>query len=135
MNRRLRQIIRRRANAVCEYCKLPDAADDFPFHVDHILAKIHGGDDSDTNLSWTCTQCNLHKGTNFASVDPVSRERVNLYDPRVDSWHDHFLVSLDGRMAGITPCGRATVQLLDMNGMPQLALRRSLIKQGVYTLD
>ena len=134
-NRRLRERIRQRANGRCEYCNLPEAADAFPFHVDHVLAKVHGGENADSNLCWTCTQCNLHKGPNFASVDPVSRQRVNLFDPRVDPWHEHFRVEPDGRITGITPAGRATVKLLDMNDMPQLALRQSLIKRGVYTLE
>jgi hypothetical protein len=36
------------------------------------------------NLSWSCTQCNLHKGSNIASIDPRTGERTQA-PPRVDS--------------------------------------------------
>lgn len=128
----MRQLIRQRASHCCEYCLLPEDADEWPFHVDHIVARVHGGSDDLSNLSWSCTQCNLHKASNFASIDPVTGERADLYNPRQDVWNDYFAVESDGRVVGRTPAGRATVRLLDMNGSPQLDLRRELIQQGDY---
>jgi hypothetical protein len=125
--------VRRRAGERCEYCRLPDFADVWPFHVDHIIARVHGGGDEMSNMCWSCTQCNLHKASNFASLDPKTGERVNLFDPRKDDWHHHFSVGIDGRIAGITPSARATVRLLDMNGSPQIDLRRELIEKGDYS--
>jgi hypothetical protein len=130
-----RQRVRERAGGHCEYCRLPEYADDLPFHVDHIIARVHGGSDERKNLSWSCTQCNLHKGSNFASVDPLSESRVELFNPRIDEWNQHFAVQSDGRIAGTSAIGRATVRLLDMNGSPQLDLRRELIQQGAYPID
>lgn len=130
-----RQLVRQRAGFCCEYCRLPESADEWPFHIDHIIARVHGGDDKPDNLSWSCTQCNLHKGTNFASIDPQTDERVELFNPRQDSWHDHFATEVDGRIVGLTSIGRATVRLLDINGSPQLDLRRELIQQGEYPLE
>jgi hypothetical protein len=134
MDAKTRQRIRRRASGRCEYCHLPEAADEWPFHIDHIIARGHGGDDASSNLSWSCTQCNLHKSSNFASIDPATGERVNLFNPRQDVWHDHFALGPDGRMVGLTSVGRATVRLLDMNGSPQLELRRELIQQGEFPI-
>jgi hypothetical protein len=130
-----RQLIRQRAGERCEYCRLPDAADEWPFHVDHIVARVHGGTDDPGNLCWSCTQCNLHKSSNFASIDPESGTPVNLFNPRKDAWLDHFAVDPDGRILGLTPAGRATVRLLDMNGSPQLDLRHELIAQGEYDVS
>jgi hypothetical protein len=127
-----REFVRQRAGEGCEYCRLPKALDALPFHIDHIVASVHGGSDEASNLCWACTQCNLHKGTNFASIDPDTQARVDLFNPREDAWHDHFAVGADGRIVGFTPAGRATVRLLDMNGLPQLDLRRELIQQGEY---
>jgi hypothetical protein len=135
MDARTRQLVRQRAGECCEYCRLPEAADEWPFNLDHIVARVHGGDDAPSNLSWSCTQCNLHKASNFASVDPATGTRVNLFNPREDVWRDHFALGPDGRIVGLTPAGRATVRLLDMNGSPQLDLRRELIQQGDYTAD
>jgi hypothetical protein len=130
-----RQLVRDRAAGRCEYCRLPESADEWPFHVDHIIARVHGGGDDLENLSWSCTQCNLHKATNFASVDRVTGKRVDLFNPRGNAWSAHFRVALDGTIVGLTPTGRATVQLLNINGIPQLDLRRELIQQGVYIID
>jgi hypothetical protein len=35
-------------------------------------------------------------------------------------------------LAGLTPTGRATIRLLDFNGLPQLELRRELVEHGDY---
>lgn len=127
-----RDLVRQRAGQRCEYCLLPEAFDALPFHIDHIIAQVHGGTNEVNNLCWACTQCNLHKGTNLASIDPDTKARVNLFNPRQDSWRDHFTIQ-DSRIAGLTTIGRATVRLLDMNGVPQFELRRELLDQGDYT--
>jgi hypothetical protein len=92
MDARTRIAVRERANRQCEYCRLPDKADEWPFHVDHILARVHGGSNSRENLCWACTQCNLHKSSNFASIDPLTGQRIDLLDPRQQDWQAHFLV-------------------------------------------
>jgi hypothetical protein len=130
-----RQLVRRRAGGCCEYCRLPETADEWSFHIDHVVARVHGGGDHPDNLSWSCTQCNLHKASNFASIDPTSGERVDLFNPRSDLWADHFATAQDGVILGLTACGRATARLLDMNGSPQLELRRELILQNEFPLD
>jgi hypothetical protein len=35
--------IRRRSAGFCEYCRIPEAAFRRPFHIEHIVAKQHGG--------------------------------------------------------------------------------------------
>lgn len=135
MNARMRQQVRLRAGQRCECCGLPDAFDEWPFRVDHILARVHGGSDALDILSWSCTQCNLHKASNFASVDSLTGSRVDLFNPRRESWRDHFAVNNEGPIMGLTASGRATVRLLDMNGSPQVDLRRELIAQGDYPLQ
>ncbi len=91
MDAGVRNFVRLRAEGRCEYCRLPEAEDEWPFHVDHIIAKVHQPNDDPNNLAWTCTQCNLHKGTNFASIDPETSARVDLFDPRRQIWYEHFL--------------------------------------------
>jgi hypothetical protein len=132
MDARTRQAVQLRAGRHCEYCRLPDVADEWPFHVDHVVARVHGGVDEVENLSWSCTQCNLHKGSNFASIDPLTRSRIDLFNPRQDEWHEHFAMQPDGLIVGRTSTGRATARLLDMNGTPQLDLRRSLLEHGEF---
>ncbi|HYV31216.1 MAG TPA: HNH endonuclease signature motif containing protein, partial [Candidatus Binatia bacterium] len=60
MTARRREVCRRRAGARCEYCRLPDFAMDLEdFHVEHIIAKKHGGKSGIENLAWACIFCNL----------------------------------------------------------------------------
>ena len=63
MEASLRELLRRRATHRCEYCHLPQAAAPFlTFHIEHIRARQHGGDDDSSNLALACPDCNAHKG-------------------------------------------------------------------------
>jgi len=46
-----RDLVRRRADGRCEYCRLPEHAGDVPFHIEHIIAQQHKRDDSPSNLA------------------------------------------------------------------------------------
>jgi hypothetical protein len=134
MDRNTRNRVRRRARWRCEYCRLPERADPYStFHLEHIVAKQHGGDDDDPNLAWACSRCNHRKGTNLTSRDPDTGSVVELFNPRHQKWIDHFAV-LEGRILGLTRAGRATTRLLDMNDGRRVRLRRELIEQGEYPI-
>jgi hypothetical protein len=122
-----RELVRQRAGRRCEYCLFPDHALNLPFHVEHIVANIHRVDDSLENLAWACPRCNLRKGTNLSTIDEESGKRVELYNPRSMNWTDHFEV-INGQIVGISPCGRGTARLLDMNNEIRLNHRRRLIE-------
>ncbi len=56
-----------------------------------------------------------------------------LFHPRSDRWLDHF--RWDGPvLIGLTPSGRATVDVLDMNHPIRIALRESLANEGLFPL-
>ncbi len=93
------------------------------------IAKQHGGRDSLDNLGLACHRCNLRKGPNLIGVDPVSGELVPLFHPRRDQWAEHFLLQ-GARVEGITPVGRATVDVLAMNAARRLELRSELLAHG-----
>ena len=76
-----------------------------------------------------CYHCNLHKGPNLAGVDPLSREIVPLFHPRTARWDEHLAVR-EGFIEGLTPKGRATVQVLNMNAADRLDLRYELADRG-----
>jgi HNH endonuclease len=125
--------VRRRAQNRCEYCLIPQAAFRRPFHIEHILAKQHGGLTQLENLALACWQCNLKKGTNLTSIDPETGELTRLFHPRIDKWTDHFasrmLHSRVGRVqiVGLTPIGRATMRLLDFNEEFRQVLRYEIL--------
>jgi len=130
MDRALRSLVRQRAGDVCEYCRLPQSASSFArFHVEHIVARQHGGASESENLALACGFCNFHKGPNIAALDPESGQLVALFHPRNDRWHEHF--SWDGTsVAGLTAVGRATVQLLAMNDWQRIEVRNNLLARG-----
>jgi hypothetical protein len=128
-----RETVRQRAGHLCEYCRLPDEFDELPFHVEHVIAKQHGGSDELENLCWSCSRCNLYKGTNIASIDRYTGALTALFHPRNQLWNDHFAFR-DARIMGKTAVGRITVQLLHMNDNQRLDLRRDLIRRRIFSI-
>ncbi len=132
MDNDIRQIIRDRANDRCEYCHLPQfAASFFTFHIEHIVARQHGGGDELTNLALACPDCNAFKGPNLSSIDPESNEMVPLFNPRQHKWDEHFRLN-GARVIGQTPIGRATLRLLDMNEESRIDMRQELLDYGDF---
>jgi 5-methylcytosine-specific restriction endonuclease McrA len=70
MNAATKLAVRERALDRCEYCRLPQSAQLYvTFHVEHILARKHGGTDDPSNLALACERCNAFdnvQGTSFA---------------------------------------------------------------------
>jgi hypothetical protein len=128
MDAATRDLVRRRADNRCEYCLLRQAHSNLTHHVEHIVAKQHGGSDDAGNLSFSCHRCNHHKGPNLTGIDPVTGELVPLYHPRQDKWAEHFAFQ-GARIEGRTPVGRATVHVLAMNDSRRLELREELLAQ------
>jgi HNH endonuclease len=121
-----RRLVRERAGHRCEYCGVLQAQQSFPFfHVDHIIALQHGGTDDPANLALSCYHCNLHKGANLTGIDPETGAVTVLFHPRREVWETHFALR-DARMVGLTPTGRTTVRVLDMNAADRMQLRRAL---------
>jgi hypothetical protein len=125
-----REFVKSRAHGRCEYCQLQSGVQLLPFHVEHIVAKQHGGKDEFANLAWACDRCNAYKGTNLSSIDPVTGSLIELFHPRRDSWIEHFAIR-DGVISGLTPVGRATARLLQMNSKRRVDLRRELQDLGL----
>ena len=131
MDDAIRQLVVRRANNRCEYCHLPQSGHDERFSIDHIIALKHGGKTTLENVALSCLRCNLHKGTNLSGIDPVSSAIVNLFHPRSNNWREHF--SLIGPMlTGLTPAGRATIEVLKMNASERVRLRQALISESIF---
>ena len=130
MSPRLRSQIRQRAGLRCEYCHLPESVAELRFQADHVVAEKHGGATELGNLCWACFRCNSHKGPNLAGLDERTGEMARLFNPRADVWTEHFRWS-GPKLAGKTPVGRATIQVLCINRMDTVLLRRSLMAEGV----
>ena len=134
MDAKLKAKVRRRADFRCEYCHFPEALAELPFHVDHIIAKQHGGRRVLENLALACCFCNAYKGPNLSGVDPLSGKIVRLFNPRRHAWPAHFAWNGPVLM-GNTATARATIQALHLNRSDAIALRQFLMRVGVYPLD
>jgi hypothetical protein len=109
---------------------LPQAAAPFlTFHIEHIRARQHGGDDDPSNLALACPDCNAYKGPNLTSVDPETEQVVSLFNPREDVWSEHFAFEGPAIVAR-TSIGRATVRLLSMNEASRAEMRLRLQEAG-----
>jgi len=119
----LRHFVCQRAGNRCEYCGL--SQDDLPlvgFHIDHVISRQHGGGDAVENLCESCHWCNFNKGPNLATV--VDGQLLPLFNPRTQVWAEHFVIRGD-LVVGLTPVGRGTVRLLDMNDEDRRQIRAS----------
>jgi hypothetical protein len=129
MNAALIRLVRQRANGRCEYCQVPQEADDATFEIDHIIARKHIGPTVASNLCLSCFYCNSSKGTDISSLD--GRKLTPLFNPRRHKWSRHF--RWEGPyLVGRTPVGRVTVALLNINDPVRVELREVLIEEGVF---
>jgi hypothetical protein len=132
MHAALRRLVEERAGWRCEYCRLHhDFQPLTPFHVEHIVARQHGREDSPENLALACHRCNLHKGPNLSGIDPKTSELTRLFNPRQDKWTEHFELR-EARIIGLTSIGRTTAELLRMNTPDRVELRGDLCAAGLW---
>jgi hypothetical protein len=127
MNSALRARIRLRAGDRCEYCQLHQRETVLPHEVDHIRARKHLGRNVAANLCLACAYCNSSKGPNVAGHDPLTDELVALYNPRSQSWSEHF-VWRGPVLEGKTSSGRATIAVLRIDDREGVEHRRLLTK-------
>lgn len=121
-----RELVRARARHLCEYCGLEQALVPLVmFHIEHIVPRQHGGGDETENLALACYHCNLHKGPNLTGIDPDGGSIAPLFNPRREAWSEHF-AQRGSLIAGLTPTGRATARVLNMNGATRVELRTEL---------
>jgi HNH endonuclease len=126
----LRRRVHERAGSACEYCLAPEATALFAHEVDHVVAEKHGGTTTEDNLALACAACNLHKGSDIGSIDPVTGELVPLFHPRRDRWSDAFEL-VDAMIVARTAGARATVRLLQLNHPDRVAERTVLMAAGL----
>lgn len=127
-----RRLVRERANGCCEYCYLSVDSGTVPFHIDHVIPIKHDGQDDDSNLCFACFNCNTYKGYDLTGFDPATGNITPLFNPRQQTWDDHFKLQSDMQVAGLTPVGRTTIRVLRMNLEERVESRRALAAIGEY---
>jgi hypothetical protein len=133
---RLRRQIIEGSQARCAYCHSPQHLMGVEFEVDHILPRAAGGKTVADNLCLSCPTCNRYKATRSTALDPLTRQTVQLFHPNRDRWSDHFAWGDDStRLQGLTPVGRATLDVLHINRTAMLTLRRYWRATGIQWAD
>jgi hypothetical protein len=121
-----------RAGHRCEYCHAPEVIFNFPFEVEHVVPVVHGGVENESNLALACRACNIHKSDHLTGVDELSGSECRLFNPRQDSWEEHFRVDPEGRLEGFTPQGRATILRLRISSATQTTARSGWLRLGLF---
>ena len=130
--RNLRTRIETRADERCEYCKAPQNACGYHFHLEHIVPLALGGLDDESNRSLACASCNLIKSDRVTAIDPETSAETSLFHPRTQNWEDHFHWAEDQRtLLGFTPTGRATIAGLDLNSELRQTARQFWFMAGL----
>ena len=97
------------------------------FHHEHIIPLALDGKTEIENLARSCGICNNNKSDKIEHTDPLTKQIARLYHPRQDVWADHFQWRDDDlQIIGITPIGRATIELLKLNRVNAVNLRKLL---------
>ena len=119
----MRRAVIERANGCCEYCGKPQIGF-FAHEIDHIIAEKHRGATTLENLAFACFECNRFKGSDIASLDPLTDELTPLFNPRTQLWKTHFRYE-QGVIVPLT-AGRVTVDLLHLNDASRIQERVTL---------
>lgn len=128
ISEKLRLTIINRARGRCEYCQSLMKNAIHTFHIDHIQPLDKKGTSQADNLALSCGGCNSSKSSRIQGIDPISLLPTPFFNPRKDTWKEHFSWSDDFlEIIGLTPIGRATVETLRMN-RPGLINIRKLTK-------
>lgn len=108
--------IRSEARDRCGYCLGEQKYILAWLEIEHILPRAKGGTSEKENLWLACPFCNNFKGSQTQGLDPTTKRKVALFNPRQQNWKDHFEFGSDKTtIIGKTMCGRATVNALQLN--------------------
>lgn len=125
--------IRLQARNRCGYCLNPQELIPYKLEIEHIHPKGLGGKPVEENLWLACRECNAHKARKVRALDPLTGKIVKLFNPRKQSWREHFEFSQNStEIIGKTACGRATVESLQMNNFYQKTARAAWVEAGKF---
>lgn len=123
--------LRKQLGPRCGYCRTSSAITGETLTIDHIIPISRAGASDESNLWVACRRCNRNKGAQVDAVDPETGKRAALFNPRMQIWKGHFAWSGDGTLIlGLTPCGRATVEALQMNHTDIVNARQMWVSVG-----
>jgi hypothetical protein len=130
----LREQVELRADGKCEYCRIAVEDTYFGGEIDHIISLKHRGQTEPENLALACQPCNRNKGSDLGSISENSNTLIRFYNPRTDTWTEHFLVNPDAEIEALTEIGEVTANIFGFNDLERIAERKGLIEIGHYSI-
>lgn len=129
--KKIRQRVAKQSCYRCGYCLSSEAIVGFAMEIDHLIPQALGGPTLEENLWLACSACNSFKGDRISVLDQESGLFVRLFNPREQSWEEHFAWVESGvRVVGKTAIGRATVVALRLNRSLLVKARRAWVEAG-----
>jgi hypothetical protein len=129
--KRLRDRVAEQARHRCGYCLTSELVVGLSMEIDHLIPQALGGPTVEENLWLACSACNGSKGHRISARDPESGQIVRLFNPREQSWEEHFFWADSGcRIVGKTAVGRATAKELRLNRPLLVRARKVWIAAG-----
>jgi hypothetical protein len=127
----LSRTVRARARARCQYCLMHESLQGATFHVEHIIPQCQGGRSDLENLVLARPGCNLHKASRITAIDPATGKYVQLFHPILQRWSEHFRFNRY-QIEGLTPVGRTTIEVLNLNHSRRQRIREVEEAFGLY---
>ncbi|CAN5663432.1 hypothetical protein BH20ACI4_BH20ACI4_08440 [soil metagenome] len=125
--------IRNEAKNRCGYCLGEQKYILAWLEIEHIFPISKGGKSVKENLWLACPFCNRFKSSQTHGIDPNTKRKVLLFNPRTQKWKIHFQFDADkATIVGKTMCGRATVNALKLNNELALTTRKHWVAIGWY---
>lgn len=82
-------------------------------------------------MALACPDDNRHKGPNLTTIDPETRVTVRLFHLPQDQGEIHFTMS-GPLIVRLTPMGKATARLVQMNSDERVEMRAELLAAGLW---
>ena len=131
ISRALREKVASQSRNRCGYCLTSESIVGMPMEIDHLIPEALGGLTEEDNLWLACSLSNDAKGCRIAFPDPLSGELVRLFNPRRETWDEHFRWSANGTLVlPLSTTGRATVVALRLNRPILVLARQSWVAVG-----
>ena len=134
--RTLRTQVEQDGKQRCGYCLSQRLILGRPLSIDHIIPESKGGKTEQENLWIACRRCNEFKGDQTEKYDFISDEIVPLFNPRTQTWSEHFGWSENGtEIVAKSAVGRITVIALNLNNDDIKRAREIWVLTGLHPPD
>lgn len=130
----LRKQVEYRADNICEYCLIPIEETYFGGEIDHIIGIKHSGETVLENLAFACQPCNRNKGSDLGSNSATTNILTRFYNPRIDTWTEHFRLNEDAEIKPLTEIGEVTARIFKFNDFERVLERQGLIELGLWKI-